>query len=59
MKNTFCAKQSSDKDYFPGNLSHTMGLSIDEVADKGPGLAFIAYPRALAMLKEYLHMNKN
>merc|ERR1719187_1472287 len=33
-----------------GNLSHTMNLPIDEVADKGPGLAFIAYPRALANL---------
>ena len=33
-----------------GNLSHTMDIPIEEVADKGPGLAFIAYPRALANL---------
>ena len=33
-----------------GHLSHSMGIPIDEVADKGPGLAFIAYPRALAEL---------
>merc|ERR1711953_511747 len=33
-----------------GNLSHTMAIPIEEVADKGPGLAFIAYPRALSTL---------
>merc|ERR1712141_12983 len=34
-----------------GHLSYQMGVSIDEVADKGPGLAFIAYPRALSSLE--------
>jgi SNF family Na+-dependent transporter len=34
-----------------GHLSHSMGVTIDEVADKGPGLAFIAYPRALSSLE--------
>ena len=33
-----------------GNLSHTMKMDIEQVADQGPGLAFIAYPRALANL---------
>jgi len=47
-----CASLSAGVAIFSilGHLSHSMGIPIDEVADKGPGLAFIAYPRALAEL---------
>jgi SNF family Na+-dependent transporter len=33
-----------------GHLSAQTGIPIENVADKGPGLAFIAYPRALSTL---------
>jgi len=33
-----------------GHLSAQTGIPIEKVADKGPGLAFIAYPRALSTL---------
>jgi SNF family Na+-dependent transporter len=34
-----------------GHLSSQTGIPIEKVADKGPGLAFIAYPRALSTLR--------
>ncbi|XP_055734186.1 sodium- and chloride-dependent GABA transporter 2-like [Salvelinus fontinalis] len=33
-----------------GFLTYEQGLSIEEVAQSGPGLAFIVYPRAVAMM---------
>lgn len=33
-----------------GFMSFETGIPIEDVAEKGPGLAFIAYPRALAMM---------
>nr|XP_054750074.1 sodium- and chloride-dependent taurine transporter-like [Lytechinus pictus] len=33
-----------------GYMSHEQGVPIDQVASKGPGLAFIAYPRAVALM---------
>ncbi|KAL1481896.1 hypothetical protein MTO96_015212 [Rhipicephalus appendiculatus] len=33
-----------------GNLAHTLDVPIDEVVSAGPGLAFITYPEALALL---------
>ncbi|XP_072181826.1 sodium- and chloride-dependent GABA transporter 2-like [Diadema setosum] len=33
-----------------GYMSHEQGVPIDQVASKGPGLAFIAYPRAIALM---------
>ncbi|XP_066255367.1 sodium- and chloride-dependent glycine transporter 1-like [Euwallacea similis] len=33
-----------------GFLANEMGLPVDEVADDGPGLAFIAYPEAILRL---------
>ncbi|XP_038128045.1 sodium- and chloride-dependent GABA transporter 3-like [Cyprinodon tularosa] len=33
-----------------GFMSHEQGVEISAVADSGPGLAFIAYPRAVAMM---------
>lgn len=31
-----------------GHMAHELGTTVDKVAAGGPGLAFIAYPRALA-----------
>ena len=31
-----------------GHMAHEIGTTVDKVAAGGPGLAFIAYPRALA-----------
>ncbi|KAK7945160.1 hypothetical protein WMY93_000888 [Mugilogobius chulae] len=33
-----------------GFMSHDLGVNISMVAESGPGLAFIAYPRGLAMM---------
>ncbi|XP_029317596.1 sodium- and chloride-dependent betaine transporter-like [Cottoperca gobio] len=33
-----------------GFMAHDMGLSMSEVVSSGPGLIFIAYPRALSLL---------
>ncbi|XP_077579794.1 sodium- and chloride-dependent GABA transporter 3-like [Stigmatopora nigra] len=33
-----------------GFMSYELGVDISEVAESGPGLAFIAYPRAVAMM---------
>ncbi|KAG7219999.1 hypothetical protein INR49_018465 [Caranx melampygus] len=33
-----------------GFMAHTQGVSVDNVADTGPGLVFIAYPQATAMM---------
>ncbi|KAG7232959.1 hypothetical protein INR49_007914, partial [Caranx melampygus] len=33
-----------------GFMAHTQGVSVDNVADSGPGLVFIAYPQATAMM---------
>ncbi|XP_033993171.1 sodium- and chloride-dependent GABA transporter 2-like isoform X2 [Trematomus bernacchii] len=33
-----------------GFMSHELGVDISTVAESGPGLAFIAYPRALSMM---------
>ena len=33
-----------------GFMAHEQGLTVSEVAEHGPGLAFIAYPRAVAQM---------
>lgn len=33
-----------------GYMSHIQEVGIDEVADEGPGLAFIVYPQALSLM---------
>ncbi|XP_039999729.1 sodium- and chloride-dependent betaine transporter-like [Xiphias gladius] len=33
-----------------GFMAHEQGVSVDNVADSGPGLVFIAYPQATAMM---------
>ena len=33
-----------------GYMSHVQNVSIDKVAEQGPGLAFIVYPQALSLM---------
>merc|ERR1712127_69256 len=33
-----------------GSMSHILGVEVKDLADAGPGLAFIAYPQALALM---------
>ena len=33
-----------------GFMAHEQGLPVEKVAEKGPGLAFIAYPKAIAQM---------
>ena len=33
-----------------GFMAHDQGIPISEVAEKGPGLAFIAYPKAISQV---------
>uniref|UniRef100_A0A3Q2ZPJ9 Sodium- and chloride-dependent GABA transporter 2-like n=1 Tax=Kryptolebias marmoratus TaxID=37003 RepID=A0A3Q2ZPJ9_KRYMA len=33
-----------------GFMTHEQGVSVEEVAESGPGLGFIAYPQAVAMM---------
>ncbi|XP_072027465.1 sodium- and chloride-dependent GABA transporter 2-like [Amphiura filiformis] len=33
-----------------GFMAHEQGVPVEDVADKGPGLAFIAYPTAVSMM---------
>jgi solute carrier family 6 GABA transporter-like protein 6/8/11/12/13 len=32
-------------------MSHVQGIPINAVAEKGPGLAFIAYPKAITQVR--------
>jgi len=34
-----------------GFMAHDQGIHISEVAEKGPGLAFIAYPKAISQVR--------
>ena len=31
-------------------MAHNLGVEVSEVAEQGPGLAFVAYPEALTLL---------
>jgi len=39
-----------------GYMAHEQGVSISNVTDKGPGLAFIAYPKATATMPVAQHL---
>ena len=36
---------------FLGYMSHVLNVEVKDVADEGPGLAFVAYPEALTQVR--------
>ena len=33
-----------------GYMAHESGLNVEDVAEKGPGLAFVVYPTAVSLM---------